>query len=189
MLDRKTIARALALVGVAAAPVLAQPRQGACADALTMTASPFYLGCRGAFEGNINGSASELTQLTGFGGAWNVTWTWRGKSDDANDGPFTGDPPGSSATGTIGFDAPLSGLFVIGIKQSRFYSYYLFNATSPISSIPIDSRGTAPDNAGFSHVGLYQGPSTVIPEPSTYALLGTGILGLLGVSARRRRKH
>jgi hypothetical protein len=32
------------------------------------------------------------------------------------------------------------------------------------------------------------GTGTLVPEPSTYALMGTGLLGLMGVAARRRRQ-
>jgi hypothetical protein len=40
--------------------------------------------------------------------------------------------------------------------------------------------GTFTFNAGF-------GPATVVPEPSTYALLATGLAGLATVARRRRR--
>jgi hypothetical protein len=189
----------VAVLAAAAVPKTAHadPR---CTSALTMVAFTGYLDCRGSFVGNINGSASEMTTLTGFGGVWDAIWTWAGKSDDALHGPFTGGP-GAGPTGTVFFDEAVSGKFVIGIKQCNAYSYYLFDAESPLSSVAVDSRGTC-DNDGFSHVALYLDPPSgdlplndlgdqlaVTPEPASLTLLGTGLVAMVGVARRRRKQR
>jgi hypothetical protein len=182
--------RTLSAMGAAlllALPSLASAQLVSCTAATTMLAAPGYLDCRGAIVGNINGSAAELAVLDGFGGPWAGAWTFVGKSDDAGNGPFTTSPPADGpANSVLTFDAPIVGKFVIGIKQAEFHSFYLYDSNTPITSIPISSLGTAPDNAGFSHVGVYVTPSSTVPEPSTYALMATG-LGALVLMARRRR--
>lgn len=185
---KKSVASLLAAVALSVSAANAQPAPGNCSNAVTMTSFSGYVDCRGAFSGNINGSSSELTQLNSFGGPWAGTWSWQGKSDDiapAN-GPFTSSP--TVASTSITFDAPISGFFVIGIKQATFFSYYLYNEAAPISAINISSIGTAPNNPGFSHVALYTRPSstTVTPEPSTYILMTAGLTVLGLVSGRRR---
>jgi PEP-CTERM motif len=174
---------AAALVAFAA-PAFAEN----CAD--TSWTALASTSCEGSFLGNINGSAEELTGLTGFFGG---TWTYEGKSDDTANGPFTDNP--TSTSGTLTFDSPISGVFVIGLKAGDNYSYYYFDAgVSSISSLSFDTTAGVATNAqgmaqALSHAALYVGEGVVpgIPEPETYALMLAGLGAITWVARRRRR--
>src|SRR5687767_9765276 len=97
--------RSFVLAAFVAAASLAAPQVAsaqACTAATNMTTFAGYLSCAGSFEGNLTGSAADLTQdNTLFGGGF----TYLGKSDDAASGPFVSNPGGT--TGTLTFDTPL----------------------------------------------------------------------------------
>ena len=174
---------AAALVALAA-PAFAED----CAD--TSWTALAATSCAGSFVGNINGSAGELADLATY---FSGTWVYEGKSDDGGNGPFTGNP--TSTSGTLTFDDPISGAFVIGLKAANNYSYYLFDAgASLISSLTFDTTaGVATNQNGIaqdlSHAALYTGENLVpgIPEPETYALMLAGLGAVTWVARRRRR--
>ncbi|UUX96330.1 PEP-CTERM sorting domain-containing protein [Aquabacterium sp. J223] len=175
---------ALAVLATASLPALAVDCNETTWTALAAS------DCRGSFSGNINGSAGELTYLAS---QWGSTWSFLGKSDDAGTfGPFTGNPT-VGTNGTLTFDTPITGTFVIALKSSNDYSYYLFNALSPVSSLTFDDTLGVTAGAGpqvnpkaLSHANLYVAAAP-IPEPETYALMLAG-LGVLGFVSRRRRQ-
>jgi hypothetical protein len=141
--------------------------------------------CRGSFSGNINGAGAEITFLDA---TWGASFTYLGKSDDPGSGPFTGNPA-VTTNGTLTFDSPISGEFIIGLKAADNFSYYLFDAASPITSLTFDTTAGVGVNQrgmpqGLSHANLYVGV-TAVPEPETYALMLAG-LAIMGWFARRR---
>lgn len=175
---------------VASATSWAAPRTPptvSCADSAATVGNAGYVDCAGAFGGNVMGDASEAGYLTSV---WGGDWTWLGKSDDAGSGPFAAGYDGVTS-GTLVFDAPIQGLFVLAIKGGPTYSYYAFDGgANGVGSLSFDTLGVAKGNGtagpGLSHFGLYV-QSVPVPEPQTYALMLAGF-GLIGFMLRARSR-
>jgi PEP-CTERM motif len=117
------------------------------------------------------------------------TFTYAGKSD-VFPGPFVSNATGSS--GNLDFVGTVTGPFILGLKSGTSVSFYYF-ASGSYGDIDFNTMGTAVNGngvaQGLSHAGLYLGDGatiTSVPEPTTYALMATGLLGIFGFARRRR---
>jgi hypothetical protein len=160
---------------------------------------PDALACSGAWQGNISPQLADVeaqlaTDFASFVGA-GADFTLVGKSDDANSGPFVANAE-NATTGTLTFDTPITGMFVIGLKASDSFSFYLFDGgMSGLTSIDFSTAGVSLNGQGMaqglSHAALFvleNGPVPGIPEPQTYALLLGGLAAMAMVARRRRQQ-
>jgi hypothetical protein len=133
------------------------------------------------FSGNDTNQIDSGFSLFGMTG-----WTLSDKNDDSNgDGVinFITAPNNGNKSGTWAIDT-LAGLdnVVITLKAGNGFGAFLLDLTTndPLS-------GTWSSGKGLSHASIYyNGAPTKVPEPSTLALIG---LGLLGFGIVRRRVH
>jgi hypothetical protein len=151
----------------------------------TNFATPFMTGCAGAFAGQLVGDAGELAALQALFGS---EFTYAGRSDDAGFGPFTANPR-VAFNGTLSFDTPETGDFVLGLASAGQYSVYRFTTKRRIGSLDFDSLegvATTPQGNPFAldYAVLYR--ATPVPEPATALTLGAGALALIGWRRGRR---
>ena len=150
-----------------------------------------YTNCLGAFLGND--SPENLSDaLNSFDQG---PFSFQGQSDEPVGGlnnPFKFDPAGQTG-GLLEFVSAPAGPFVIILKSGTAFSMYYFLNDNAAESVMFDMKGTALNKKGdvkqLSHASLYlrKGDMNVVPEPSTYALMATGMIGLVGFARRRRQ--
>ncbi|NNM05053.1 MAG: PEP-CTERM sorting domain-containing protein [Gemmatimonadetes bacterium] len=146
--------------------------------------------CWGSYAGNNTQHLSAiLGELNTFDPG---TWTALETVNVGGTGAYFSQVPGA-VQGTLMF-SPMVGPFAIALKGSQRFSFFYYANTGggAVSSVPFNMAGVSiPNPAGnlnaLSHATLYSAGS-VVPEPSTVILLGTGLLGLFGVEYRRRKK-
>jgi len=88
---------------------------------------------------------------------------------------------GSSATQTINMPSAINGggAFVGFVDYGQLVSSVTFNASNDILGF---------DDLRFGNSATDPGNPNPVPEPATMLLFGTGLLGLAGVSIRRKKK-
>ena len=137
---------------------------------------------------DLRASSTGFTGLpmTNFVTVGGYTFTLTGSSLGNAFGPVSLFPVGGNTIAAFDVMGTVMG-GAFGTASRTFGGTFTtqFNNVTPQQLVAqIDQGGTA--NASFSATLNIAGPTQVVPEPSTYLLLATGI-GALGMVARRRR--
>jgi hypothetical protein len=182
------IALCAASTGAYALPVVCNPTQAAGKRVLTIetTAGVTAGSCLATGLGNLGDPA--LLTLIGGG----ATMLDRDNAN-ADGGPLNLGGVGSQTNGTWAFTGSGTTSFLYfhfgggGDTVATNPDYFVFQLTTPTgaASGTWTAGGTGADWNGMSNIAVaYRGTTTRVPEPTTLALLG---LGLIGLTIVRRR--
>ncbi len=95
-------------------------------------------------------------------------------------------------TGIMSGGGSISQTFVIGpnlVSGQPVFNPYVFLGAGWLDLSSVTFASQLAPYYQFTNVALDPGPISVVPEPASMALLGTGLVGVFGVVARRRRNE
>lgn len=184
-------AAAVALMAATGAEAQLTPHNDPMCSLSDMTYMAFTAtDCRGNFTGNNTGARAPDV-IDYINSVWGLGLeTGSGSTTEAGDlsgaGPFESFDE-ELTSGTLTFDGPVSGDFVVALKASDFFSLYLFRGAEDWEYLEFTTSGVTTDPVrALSHATLYGG-TVRVPEPSSALLLVGGMI-LFAWFARRRRE-